>query len=160
MKPAPGPTITWPKIVPWFVAFVALGVLALWLGLAAIVPTVRAIAAGAAIVSFRARDVIALPLAIPFFALAVNALIVGATLTPDRGRTSRSKRGGRLITIMVGIGLAGAVLAMIAPLIGEGMVEAALERRGYRDCPHALALAHPAARRWARPGAIGQCAAS
>ena len=94
--PAP-PVAARLKGAPWFVGFLALGLISLWLGLSGVGPTARAIAAGAPIVSFKPRDTIPLPLAVPFLALAVNALIVGATLDAEgRPVPARKAKGAQI----------------------------------------------------------------
>ena len=157
VTPALAQRRSWPKVLPWFVGFSVLGGLASWLGLAGLWTTVRAMAAGMPLVSFRPRDTMAAPLALTFFALAVNALIVGATLTAD-GRPRTEGAGVKWIKTLVGVGLLGAGLAVFAPSISESLVAAAAERSGYERCPQPPMIAHAPAQEWARPGSTAKCA--
>lgn len=146
------------QILLWFLGFLSFGLLSLWLGLIGVVPTARAIAARAPIVSFRPRDVIPLPLALPGFALAVNALIMGATYRADGRPSNPGGRSAKWIIAIAGIGLmGGAALSIVAAPIAELAVANVLAHRGYRHCPAPLVLAHPPPMRWARPDAFARC---
>ena len=149
------------KVLPWLLGFLALGLLSLWLSLSDIVPLMHMLATRAQVVSFQPRYMLTLPLTGTFLALCVNTLIVGVRLAAhgEPGRPRGRQRGVDPTVVMVGVGLACAAMAPLAPTIGKVMVARAAAQRGYVLCPVPFTLAHSPAMRWARRDAVARCSA-
>ena len=146
------------KALPWFLCFVAIGVFSAWLALSGLLPTLRALAAGAAVVSFQPHDLFGLPPALSCFAFAAMTLLPAPDVGPGRRTRARKSRSGvDWAAVLLGVAVAGAILTVVAAPIGEALMASTMHRRGYLHCPAPLAIAHAPPMRWARPDAVTRC---
>ena len=144
------------KVIAVMLAFAAGGFLAVWLGLADLLPFVRSVARQVPVVAFRTSGLTALPLSISLFAFAGMCLIP----VPRDDRRSREDRGTaagtwRFATMLLGVAAAGVILSAVIAPVARRVASDALPRRGYVPCPDGTTDERRPPLRWRVP--TGHC---
>ena len=136
-------------IVP-FLAFAVPAIALAWLALASLIPTLRAIAARAPLIEFSPGDMIGLPLALSFLALAAMTLLPYSLPGPRRSKAAPA-RSNRAATVCIAVAALGALATPVAPAVSRALIESTVEP-AYRVCPADAAPRH-APMRWTLPPA-------
>ena len=145
------------RALPAFLVFFLAGAAMLALALPSLLPTVGAIARRAPLIAFSARDVIGLPLSIPFFAFAGMTLLPAPDVRPGARRKRAGKAGRDWAAVLLGVAVAGAALTLFAAPIAQAVMDGAMRRRDYLRCPEAPSLAHAPPARWVLPNSVVRC---
>lgn len=145
------------RVLPAFLCFSTLGVLALWLALSSLLASIHALMSHAPLVALSPRDAIGMPLALLCFALAAMTLLPapdtggGRTRNRQRRPESRQSRG---LTLCLTAAMAGVLLTVITAPLTELAASTIMANRSYLRCPAPLRERHPPLR-WIRPD--GRC---
>ncbi len=136
--------------------FAGAGVVLLWLGLAALLPLIRAISTRAEVVAFSPRNLLPLPLSIAFLALAGLPFLRKSNDKRSRRKGSpAAKRGVDPASVLFAVAVIAAMLSLAILPLSRLVVAAILTDRGYQSCPPPREYDRYAPLRWARPG--GRC---
>ncbi len=144
------------RVLPAFLCFSTLGVLALWLALSSLLASIHALMSHAPLVALSPRDAIGMPLALLCFALAAMTLLPAPDTGGGRMRNRQRRpepRQSRGLTLCLAA-MAGVLLTVITVPLTELAASAIMANRSYLRCPAPLRERHPPLR-WIHPD--GRC---
>ena len=147
------PSSRWPAFL-FFALFVAGGALLVFMALAGLLPPLKALRTGAALVGFRPRDAVAIGPALSLFAFAAMTLLPDRRAAGGPKRRAPQKRASMdAAACLLAIAFIGIALSFAAAPMSEIAFDRFAQNRGYSRCPAPKVWDRHAPLRWALPGA-------